>query len=200
MKARLPYRSGFTGRHQKEAKGSQQPSGGWHASLSLGTHPSQSHPWGTPKGALNGVEGSDSYPVCPHSPSHPVQEVLRGQGAGPAMPAHLLQHGRPTPQVGVRGMCLTPSLPFLFLKVPRCGSLPAAERGGDRTEGRRHCVCAQEAGGRLVQRDATEERQDGPLPRELCRELLSTEHGSPGWRSCQGKLHSTRRDSKGKLD
>lgn len=85
---------------------------------------------------------------------------------------------------------------FVFLppKVPCCGPIPTAERGWDWTEGRWHCVCAQEAGGRLVQRDLAEERQDGPLSWELCWELLRTACHSLSWRSFQGKLHSTKRD------
>lgn len=122
MKARLPFRSRFRGQHQKEAKGSQQPSGGWHAPISLGMHPSQASPWAL-SGAWGGVSLSNSHPVCSHSPSRPEQEVgaqdgaKQGEGgtsAGLATSTHVLWCGCSMSHIRGRWMCLTPSLPFCF--------------------------------------------------------------------------------------
>lgn len=69
-----------------------------------------------------------------------------------------------------------PLVPFASLSDSACdcppqvqggGVVSSPERGGAGAEGGRHCVCAQEERGRLVQRHAAEERQDRAVPRQL---------------------------------
>ncbi|CAG10995.1 unnamed protein product [Tetraodon nigroviridis] len=122
--------------------------------------------------ALQGAVAPDTFPpsssVSCLEPE-PAVVVASASSSSSSSSAAESSHRRSSPLDACAPLLLllaSPAPPSCLSTRMR-GPLYVKERGRAGAEGGRHCVCAPEERGRLVQRHAAEERQDRAVPRQL---------------------------------